>query len=603
MQIRSHNNEQQFKSYKLIILLFALGSLLIMIFILRWQLFEKDKWSEKASQQYKSVQRAPQSRGVIYSSDGAVLAIDEPAWSVYASLSSKEEERAIFFEKKDVFVAQIASILQIDPADLSKKLTSDFRYINIAYGISNSQKQALEEAEIFSADDMKKAGIPTAYAKSFGLYFEKVEKRVYPDGTLASHVLGFMGKNENGEDVGMYGVEGYYFGDLISNEIYSTSEKDALGNVILTVGYDPIRTRPGKSITLTIHSGIQSKVEDVLKKNVEQYKAKNGSAIIMDPKTGAIIAMANYPNYDPNEYWKAGTSWIYRNKAVSDLYEPGSIQKPITAAIALESGNVQKDWICHDNTGFIELYDYKIYTWNKKPSGDITISQILEQSNNPCTAQLAILTGFKYYYPKLKEFGYGSIIGLGLQDEASSYLKPYEQWTRLDLATSSFGQSITVTPLQILSAISAIANDGNRMRPYIVEKIQDDTEIIAYEPDVLSSPISKETADVVTEMMINTLNTGAQGRVLNDIVGKDYKQYHLAGKTGTAQVAKKGEVGYSEDLTNTSFVGFGPAEDPKFIMLVTMAEPGTSTFAYANVIPTWAEIYKAISDDLGMVKQ
>ena len=583
----------KFKNYKFIFYAFCLFGLLLIIFMFRWQVIQHDLWSAKAQNQYRSLSRAPKSRGVIYSSDGAILAIDEPAWNVYASLSSKESERKLFFSKKDLYITQIANILQIDPDSLRQKLTDDFRYVNIASGISDEQKKALEEAEIFTREDMQKADLPGGLATSFGLYFEKVEKRVYPDGRLASHVIGFMGKNDQGEDIGQYGIEGYYFGDLIGYDITTTSEKDAFGNPILTVGYDPIRTRPGKSITLTIHSGLQSKVETVLKESVEKYKAKNGSVIIMDPQTGAILALANYPDYDPNEYAQAGSSWIYRNKAISDLYEPGSIQKPITTSIALESGKVKEDWICHDTTGYIELYEYKIWTWNRKPSGNITLSEILEQSNNPCTAQLAIMTGFDYYYPKLLEFGYGSLIGLGLQDEVATHLMPYNNWSRLDLATSAFGQGISITPLQILSATSAIANDGKRMKPYIVQKIEDDEETINYDPIILSEPISKETADKVTQMMVDTVQYGAQHRVFSSILGQNYKLDNIAGKTGTAQIAKKGEVGYDSSKTNMSFIGFAPADNPKMAMIVILNEPEVGRYAYESVVPTWAELYKA----------
>ncbi len=592
-QGKKSNSESIVKNYRIIFYVFCSISVLLILFMFRWQVFQHHVWTEKANRQYKSLQRAPKSRGVIYSSDGAVLAIDEPAWSVFASLSSKDNERTLFFSKKELFTSQIAGILQIDPDQLSSKLTNDFRYINIASGISEEQKKALEEAEIFTPDELREAGLPGSYSKSFGLFFEKAEKRVYPDGRLASHIIGFMGKNNLGEDIGRYGIEGYYFGDLIGYDISSAGEKDAFGNPILTVGYDPIRTRPGKSITLTIHSGLQSKVEKTLKENVEKYKAKNGTAIIMDPRTGEILAMANYPDYDPNEYAQAGSNWIYRNKAVSDLYEPGSIQKPMTTAIALESGNVPDDWICHDETGYIELYDYKIYTWNKKPSGSINLTEILEQSNNPCTAQLAIETGFAYYYPKLKEFGYGSIMGLGLQDEASSYLKPYNQWTRLDLATSAFGQAITVTPLQALSATTAIANDGKRMKPYIVKSISDDTETIKFSPTVQSEPISKETANKVATMMVQVIEQSSSlNRVFTDVVGQEYKMDKIAGKTGTAQIAKKGEAGYDSSKTNMSFVGFAPADDPKMAMIVILNEPEVGRYAYETVVPTWAEIYK-----------
>jgi len=549
----------------------------------RWQVIEHDKWGTLATTQYTEEQRASQSRGVIYASDGTVLAIDEPAWGVYASLSSDEGEREEFFSNKEQYVADVAGILGVEKSEIENLLTSDFMYVKLASGVSNEKKAALENVKISEI-----------YQAGFGLYFEKEEKRVYPNGRLASHVLGFMGKDSNGEDVGMYGIEGYYFGDMLSQSSFSYEEKDSYGNVILTTEYDPVLPREGKSITLTIVPNIQTKVESVLKAKVEQMQAKSGSAIIMDPSTGAILAMANYPDYDPNNYWKTSDSWIYRNKAVADVYEFGSVEKPVTMSIGLESGNVPLDWICSDPTGFIQLYEYKIYTWNGVAEGDLSLSQILQKSHNPCIAQVALMTGFDYYYPKLEEFGYGQFVGMGLEDEATSYLYPYEMWTKLDLAVTAFGQSISATPLQITSALSTIANDGVRMKPYIVSEIVDDAETITYEPQVLSQPISKETADEVTQMMISVVREGESHWWFDGAV----PNYDIAGKTGTAQIPKQNEVGYYEDRTNTTFVGFAPTDDPKMIMLVRIEEPKTSTFAAYTAVPTWIDIFLAVADDL-----
>lgn len=575
----------------------ALGVLALTI---RWQIFEHDRFLAIAQTQYQDSQRQESGRGMILAADGTVLATDQPAWDVYASLSSLDEERTDFFNEKDNFIAEVAAILELDQEELSTKLTEDFRYVKIADDISTEQKKALETKQIFQVtQDGYNGEVVYKRNPGFGLYFEKSEKRVYPDNRLASHILGFMGKDDEGEDVGLYGIEGYYFGDLSGNEGYTYEEQDAAGNIILTSEYDPVLPRSGKDIKLTIEPTIQTKVEEILEIGVERYQAKSGTVIIMDPSTGAIMAMANYPDYNPNEYWRVQDPWIFKNRAIGDVYEPGSIFKPITVSIGLETGAITEDTICNDNDGYIKVFEgtpdeATIYTWDKRPDGAITPRQYLQYSNNPCIVETAWAVGHERYYPFLSEFGIGEFIGVGLEDETNAYLQPYETWTILDLAVASFGQSISVTPLQMISALSTIANHGTRMRPYIVSEVIEDDEVITYEPTVAAQPISAETADTVADMM-RAIPLGGDG---SGYFKKYLPNYDIAGKTGTAQIAKEDSVGYYSDRTNASFVGFAPADDPKFIMLVRLEEPGTDIYSANTAVPLWIEIFMNIVDDL-----
>lgn len=599
MTQRNSPHKQLELNFRIILYIFGVIFFAILLLMFRWQVIEHEKWTTRARDQYVSDQRPVGSRGIVYASDGSILAIDEPAWGIYASLSSDEKERAVFFAGKSKFVETVSEILEVSPDKLEKKLTKDFRYVNIAHGVDNETKKLLAETEIFTAEDLQAHGISPVFAKGYGLYFEKEEKRIYPDGRLASHILGFVGKNADGEDIGQYGVEGYYFGDMVGQQGYTYEEKDPHGNVILTVEYEPILPRTGKNIYLTIEPGIQSKVEKVLKENVNKHKAKSGTAVVMEVKTGKILAMANYPDFDPNQYWLISDPWIYKNRAVSDVYEPGSVQKPISIAIGLETGKIDEDFFCVDDDGFIEVLDKKLYTWDLKSDGRMDLSGILSNSNNPCMAEIGLKIGLKDFYPKLNEFGYGSFIGLGLQDETTSYVRPYDYWTKVDLATIAFGQGISATPVQIIGALNTIANDGKRMKPYIVSKIEDEKEVIEFEPTVMSEPISKETADKVTEMMEDVVRKGETKNWFN----KYLPDYDIAGKTGTAQIAKLHESGYYQDRMNTTFVGFAPADDPKAIILVKMEEPQSSTYAVLTAAPTWVEIFQEIADDLGISKR
>ncbi len=596
----SLGNKIQRNNYNFVIGIIIFIGLVIIVQAFRWQVIEAEKFQILAKLQYQDTGKQTAERGIIRASDGTILAVDQPVWNVYASLSSDERERELFFSQKDKYISTVASILAVEIDSISNKLTDDFMYVNLAKGVDTETKTALANANIFGDEENSKEG--------FGFYFERDVKRVYPNGELASHVIGFIGVNSEGEDIGQYGIEGFYFGDITGKEGYTYEEKDSTGNTILTAEYEPILPRSGKDFTLTIRPSVQNKVEKILKEGVENTGSKSGSVIIMDPKTGKIISMANYPTYNPNEYWRTSEPWIFKNLAVADVYEYGSVQKPITVAIALESGDVPKDYTCNDKTGYLDLYEVtkyedlrgrKIYQWDKRPDGLQNLADMLKNSNNPCIARTALEIDFNYYYKKLKEFGIGSFIGIGLQEESNSYLKSDKEWTRLDTITASYGQGIAATPLQVISALSTIANDGKRMRPYIIESISDEKENIIFQPQVLSQPISGETADSVAEMMTHVIEDGG----INQIYINQLKDYYIAGKTGTAQVAKKEESGYEEDKTITTFVGFAPADNAKMIMLVRLEEPKSNQYAANTVVPLWTEIFLSIVNDLEISKR
>lgn len=590
----------QRNNYNLVIFLITLMGLTILIQAFRWQVVQAEKFEQMAKQQYSESNANTAPRGEIKASDGTVLAVDQPIWNIYATLSLDPKERELFFNKKDQFVATVSSILAVENEEISSKITDDFVYAVLAKGVDNEKKKALESENIFGDENVNRRG--------FGLYFEKSVKRIYPNAELASHILGFIGKDPDGNDLGQYGIEGFYFGDITGKEGYTYEEKDSKGNTILTAEYEPVLPRSGKDFTLTIRPSIQNKVEKYLKDGVERTGAKSGTVIIMDPKTGEIISMANYPTFNPNEYWRVSEPWIFKNLAVSDVYEYGSVQKPITVALALESKSVEETHTCNDQTGYLDLYEAtgyqdlkgrKIHTWDRRADGLQTLADMLKNSNNPCIAQTALKIDSAYYYSKLKEFGIGEFIGIGLQEESTSYLKPFSLWTRLDIITASYGQSISATPLQVISAISTLANHGTRMRPYIISEISDEKETIEFTPQVLSQPISKETADKVAVMMSSVIEDGG----INDLEKDLLSNYYIAGKTGTAQVAKKDGPGYEEDKTITTFAGFAPADDAKMVMLVRLEEPKNSSYASLTVVPLWTEIFLGIVNDLEIPKR
>lgn len=568
----------------------------ILIFqIFRWQIIFADKFQNMAQDQYRTSRIQVATRGIITAADNTVLAVDEPVWNIYATLSTNEKERELFFSEKERFIAEVASILNMEQIEIEEKLAEDFVYAPLMKGVSTEKKKALEELEIFGAG-----------TQGFGLYFENDEKRTYPNNHLASHVLGFIGKNEDGELVGQYGIQGYYYGDITGRQGYSYEERDSSGNVILTAEYEPILPREGKDFKLTIIPNIQNKVETILEERVKESRAKSGSVIVMDPKTGAILAMANYPSYNPNEYWRVSEPWVLKNRAVSDVYEYGSVQKPITVAIALESGAINKDYTCDDPTGYLDLFEVtgypdlkgqRIYTWNKRAAGLLDLSDIFKHSNNPCAAKIGLAIEFDEFYSALQDYGIGEFIGIGLQEEGTSYLMPKKYWTKLDTITASYGQVISATPLQLISAFSTFANKGVRMRPYIISEIKDERETIKIEPQVLRRTASEETADTIKELLTRSVQNDSLG-----YYGNELKAYGVVAKTGTAQIPAE-EGGYQERYTNDTVIGFAPASDPKMIMLVKLQEPKNNSFASITTVPVWRDIFFSIADDMEIKRQ
>jgi len=585
-----------FNSLKILVVGIIILAVVVITQAFRWQIIYASKFKDMSQEQYRATHISVAPRGKVTAADNTVLAVDEPVWDVYATLSKDEKERKLFFDNKEAFATEVSGILGITKEEVESKLTEDFVYAPIQKDVSTEKKKALEILEIFGKN-----------TRGFGLHFERKERRIYPNNTLAAHVLGFIGQDAEGESVGQYGIQGYYFGDINGRQGYSYEEKDSAGNVILTSEYLPVLPREGKDFKLTIVPNLQSKVEKILEEGVKHTRAKSGSVIIMDPKTGAILVMANYPTYNPAEYWRAPEAWVLKNKAVADVYEYGSIQKPITAAIALENGAITKDYQCLDNTGYLDLYKAtgyadlkgsKVYTWNKRAAGKLDMAEIFKTSNNPCAARMGLEIDAEKYYKALQDFGIGKFIGIGLQDEATSFLKPFKYWTKLDVITSSYGQAISATSLQAVSAFSALANEGVRMRPYIIEEITDENETIKTKPQILSQPVSAENANIVRDAMKKAVDNGLLGGL-----GRELRNYSIAAKTGTAQIAKQGEAGYKTDYTNDTVIGFAPAEDPKMLMIVRLEEPQIANFASLTTVPVWRDIFLEIADDMEIKKR
>jgi cell division protein FtsI/penicillin-binding protein 2 len=418
-----------------------------------------------------------------------------------------------------------------------------------------------------------------------GIKIEETTSRVYPEKTLAAHALGYVGWLED-KKVGRYGVEGNFEQSLAGDLGFFSMEHDTTGQFIGVGSRQFEPATDGESIVLTLDRVIQSAIEDELKDGVTRYGAERGSVIVMDPRTGAIIGMATYPTYDPNYYYAISDAKVQLNPIISDIFEPGSVLKPVIMSAAIEEGLVTPQTTFNDN-GPVKVAKYTINTFDGQHHGVQTMTQVLEKSNNIGMVWVGQQLGAETMYDFLRRFGLGEKTGVELEGETQNTLKEPDQWNVATVATTSFGQGVALTPLQILNAINVIANDGTLMQPYIVSRRQPsngEEEITV--PTQVRRVISPGTAGDVSAMMVSVIENGVA--TLARVPG-----YYLAGKTGTAQVPDD-KGAYSPDRKIISFVGFGPIDHPQFSILIKLDNPSGLSFASGTAAPMFKRISEKI---------
>jgi cell division protein FtsI/penicillin-binding protein 2 len=409
-----------------------------------------------------------------------------------------------------------------------------------------------------------------------GVQVEPRARRVYPEGTLAAHVLGFVNDN----DKGFYGVEGYYDAMLRGVSGLRQGERDPFGYSIPIGPGQYVPPRNGKKLTLTIDRTAQYIVEKELADAVVRYQAENGTVVVLDPKTGAILAMASWPTYDPNQFTEVDSK-TFADPAISEQYEPGSVFKIITMAAGLDAGVITPDTTIYDG-GVIEVGGRTIYDWDRQPHGTVNMTTVLAKSLNVGASEVAVMLGKERFYTYVRRFGFGRITEADLDSEGPGTLKtPGDpDWHESDLGTNSFGQGVAVTPLQMAIAVAAIANDGLLMKPYVVQQITEGERTLRVQPAVVRRAVLAQTAHTLTEMLAVAVEQEAE---LAQVPG-----YRVAGKTGTAQIPVPG--GYHPTLTVASFAGYLPADDPAFVILVVINKPETSSWGGQVAAPVFAHI-------------
>ncbi|MFH0838377.1 MAG: penicillin-binding protein 2 [Patescibacteria group bacterium] len=460
--------------------------------------------------------------------------------------------------------------------------------------------------------------------------------RFYPEGELASHLVGFI----NRENTGQYGIEGYFNIELEGKKGAIYAESDPFGRQITVSDTKIVNAVDGDTIVLTIDRVVQKEVEKILKEKVGEYKADSGQIVIMNPFSGAIVAMANYPTFDPNIYTESYTlrkldlkngekvypttpvfkkdergqyvpigtedlnnneiekfvyenrfgPGVFKNKIISEYYEPGSVFKPIIMAIALDAKEVEPQ-TTFNNDGPLLIDEFEIKNATGIYGGITTMTQVLEQSLNTGMAWVSKKLGKRLMYKYLKDFGFGEYTNIKLEGETKGAVDYYNHWSKAQLLTTSFGQGIVVTPLQMVAAWAALANGGKLIQPYIVDSVIRGNEVIKTEPEIIHRVISEDTSSIISSMLVSVVR-GYHGRA--EIPG-----YLVAGKTGTAQIAGKyGQYEKGEGATITSFAGYFPATKPQFVVLVKLDRPriGEGTWGETTAAPAFKQVAEFLID-------
>lgn len=572
----SEELERQRWRFWFIIICFGLLTCLVIARLLEYQIIQ---WSVTPAKGLTTTDLS--ARGVIVDRNGELLAADRYFYRVTATPQHLKTDEA------RLQLAKTLEALIGLPADQTWKIltaAADRQFAELAKAISLEQGQKLialkskEQAEkgVSSLDSIALTPIPMRY---------------YPQTSIASHIIGFV----QADGHGAYGLEEYYDSFLNANSGVGLLEKTQ--DTPETLSPKIRRFIPSiadKDLILTIDRTVQWILEDELRSGVAKYHAKGGTIIVMEPKTGAVLGMANWPDYDPNHYGDGQVDFErFANPAVSALYEPGSVFKLITMAAALDTHAITPNSMFTD-TGYIIVGDRTIYNSSRAAAGYVSVKDALAQSLNVVTAQVALKVGSEQFYRYVRRFGFGDLTEVDLANEVPGLLKTpgSEMWSLSDLGTNSFGQGLAVTSIQMVSAVSAIANGGQLMRPYIVQARVHDGQMLQTRPTLVHTVMSPEAAAALTQMMIYVVN---QGNSAANVSG-----YKIAGKSGTAQIPTKG--GYLENEVIASFIGFAPADDPKFVMMVKLdrPDPNVTQWANYNAAPIFAQVARRLLDHMNI---
>ena len=496
-------------------------------------------------------------RGIIFDRNGEKMAATIMTDSVCADPSKIDNPGEV--------AGRLAVILETDKTVLQKKLSGTKNFCWLARRIAPEQANLVQELDVD------------------GIFIIKEPKRYYPSGELAGHLIGFVGMDATG----LEGLELRYDRYLKGAPEKLIWTRDAKGKRLYPRVERPETVqKENYNLILTIDNRIQHLVESHLKAAVKDKGAKGGFAIVMDPRTGEILALANELGFDPNHFSTADSA-TGKNRAITDCFDPGSTFKPFLAAAALEEGAVKETDLFNCENGNYAIADRVFHEAQSKRYGALSVHDILKYSSNIGAIKISEKLGKEKFYQYIRKFGFGAKTGIDLPGEVSGLLRPVEKWTRVDAATVAFGQGISVTAIQLITALSSVANQGVLMKPFIVRGLMDrkGNLVQAYHPTVVRRVISPETAKRLTAILTDVVGmedgTGKRAGIVNVAV---------AGKTGTSQKFDFARRVYSTERVKTSFIGFFPAEDPQIAILVSLDEPQRDRWGGVAAAPVFKNI-------------
>ncbi len=490
-------------------------------------------------------------RGRVFFNDGEIiLAFNKTNKRVYAV--PKE------IDDKEKTAEKLSKILNYSQENIFERIDNERYYVVLKNELSEEKVILIQENKIK------------------GVYLEEYSARYYPQNNMASQVIGFLG----GVGDGQYGIEGYY-NEVLRGETRVKEKNTGIFEYLFNLDDTGFNLR-GTDLYLTLDYGIQFKAESLLKKAHEVYGIEGGQIIVVDPNSGEILALADSPSFNPNEYGSVSDLSIFMNKSIQNKFEPGSVFKIITAVIGLNEGKITPETKYVDK-GFIKVGPETIRNYNRRTWGEVTTTKVIENSINTGAVFIQKLLPNDVFLEYIEKFGFTEKTNIDLHGEILPRNVNFNEKREINFATASFGQGIAVTPIQLVRSFIPIANGGDLINPFIVKKTVDaQGGIETKEPEIRKNIISSRAASQVTSMMVSTIEKGFSKRA-------KIEGYYIAGKTGTSQVSYDDRPGYRKDKTIQSFIGFGPAFDSRFLILVKLDNPNTSTAEY-SALPIFREL-------------
>lgn len=559
---RSENKKIEIRFWVFTAVLIMAG-VIIALRLGKLQILDHQMYNVLASDQHDLKTKLMPDRGRILirdKTDGKLypLASNREAWLVYATPKNMTDPVKI--------AQQLAPLLGIPDVDLINKLNKpDDPYENLAKDVSYDIVIKIKELQLE------------------GVGFASQNARLYPEKNMGGQVIGLVTSDDQNNLIGRYGIESGYQDVLAGKPGSLIGEKDATGRRLIFTDQVFHEAVNGADVILTLDRSIQFKACESVRQGVLKYEADNGSIIVADPQTGAILAMCSYPDFDPGDLKNIQDVGVFNNPAVFVAYEPGSVFKAITMASGIEAGKVGPKTTYVD-TGLEKIDDHEIKNSDSKANGVQTMQQVIEKSLNTGVIFVQRRLGKTLFKEYVKKFGFGQKTDLGLKPEAAGDISSLEKKGDIWAATASFGQGITVTPIQLIASYGALANQGKLMKPFIVSEINyPDGRRETTKPEEVGQPISSRAARLISGMLVSVVENGHGKKAA--VPG-----YWVAAKTGTAQVAKKNGVGYEATEIKATMAGYAPVDNPKFVMLVKFDNPRKSDWAETCAAPVFGDM-------------